>query len=70
MENHSDDKKHEYCHGYCCGGGGSFWGWFLIIVGVYFLAQQYGFVPNAFWPVLLIGIGIYFLTKRKRKNLY
>jgi len=53
----------------CCGCNGMFWGWFWLLLGGYFLAQQLGWIPNiSIWPILLIGAGAYILLKRKDQS--
>ncbi|PJE50972.1 MAG: hypothetical protein COV29_01690 [Candidatus Yanofskybacteria bacterium CG10_big_fil_rev_8_21_14_0_10_36_16] len=51
---------------YCHGGKGLFWGWFFVILGVYFLARELGIFSDAFWPILLIAFGIYLLNKKRK----
>ena len=47
-------------------------GMLLIIVGVYFLLRQFGFLGSLdgaiVWPMLIIGFGFYMLTRRKRQD--
>jgi len=49
------------CNPYICGV-------FLVIIGVYLLATQMGWIPRdiPFWPIILIIIGIYLLRKYKK----
>ena len=40
----------------------------LILLGVYFLFNQFGWmgwVSNVFWPFLIIGAGVYMLSRRR-----
>jgi phage shock protein C len=44
-------------------------GWLLILLGAYFLFNQFGWLNwlgDILWPVLIIGVGLYFLTRRGR----
>ncbi|MBR9691315.1 hypothetical protein GOV06_00870 [Candidatus Woesearchaeota archaeon] len=38
----------------------------LIVIGVYYLLRDLGYIQQtvAFWPIILISIGVYWLTKR------
>jgi len=53
----------------CCGCSGSFWGWFFVILGVYFLAQFLGWIPSGLpiWTILIIMFGVYLLMKHYKK---
>lgn len=60
MENENKVKHH--CRG-------NFWAWTFVIVGSYFLAEQYGLLPKDApfpWPLLFIIVGIYWLFKKRR----
>ena len=61
-------KSHTHTSWCCCGNGSNFWGWFLLIVGGYFLATAMGWIPEIpFWPIVLILVGVYLLIKNQRK---
>jgi phage shock protein C len=41
----------------------------LIVLGVYFMLNQFGglgWLSDIFWPLLIIGVGIYLLSRRGR----
>ena len=41
-------------------------GTLLILLGVYFLLSQFGWLNGAiFWPIVIIGAGIFMLTRRE-----
>ena len=44
----------------------------LVMLGVYFLLQQFGWLSwisgGVFWPILIIGLGAYFLIRRSQDN--
>jgi uncharacterized membrane protein len=50
-------------HNYCC--STSWWGVFLILIGVYLIAKQQGWITSdiPFWPVVAIVVGVYLLAK-------
>ena len=56
-------------HSWCCCCGSHFWGWFLLVIGIYFLAVSLGWLSKdvPFWPIVAIVIGIYILLKYHRK---
>jgi hypothetical protein len=47
-----------------------FWPGVLIVLGVYFLLNNLGWLwwldPKYVWPVLLIGLGVWLLYRRSR----
>ena len=53
---------------YCCGGG-VFWGLLLLALGLWFLAEDLGYITSniSIWPIILIFLGIWFLLKRNNK---
>jgi phage shock protein C len=38
----------------------------LILLGVFFLLNQMGWIPGIIWPFILIGAGIFYLVRRSR----
>lgn len=60
-------KSKTKAHVWSCCWGGSLCGWFLILIGLWFLAKQLGWISTSFsiWPVIFIIIGIYIITKKK-----
>ena len=67
-------KSGKGVHGFytnvCCGGGTSFWGWFLLALGIFLLGRQMGWIPSNFslWPPVLIIIGLYLLINYHLKK--
>ncbi|MBI2667333.1 hypothetical protein HYX17_01020 [Candidatus Woesearchaeota archaeon] len=58
------DKINSYVWSYYS--GNIFWGWFFLLLGLFFLARNFGWIPNiSIWPVLLIILGIYMLIPRR-----
>ncbi len=50
-------------------------GLFLLVIGVYFLLNEFDFIPFWFslrklWPLVFVAIGISFILKSKRKNAW
>jgi len=48
-------------------------GLFLLVIGIYFLLNQFDFIPFWFsldklWPMIFVAIGLSFILKSKRKN--
>jgi phage shock protein C len=48
-------------------------GLFLLVIGIYFLLNQFDFIPFWFsldklWPLIFVAIGISFILKSKNKN--
>lgn len=48
-------------------------GLFLLVIGLYFLMNEFGFIPYWFrisklWPLVFVAIGLSFILKAKRKN--
>jgi phage shock protein C len=48
-------------------------GLFLLVIGIYFLLNQFDFIPFWFsldklWPLIFVAIGASFILKSKRKN--
>jgi len=62
-------KKESKQNFWLCCGNNSFWGWFLVLIGAYYLLTAIGIIPQSipFWPIILIALGVYFLIK-KRNN--
>jgi len=60
-------KKKSKSNWWCC--GPACWGWFFIILGIYYFAKNMGWIMMGFpvWPVVLVIIGICLLN-RARKN--
>jgi len=54
---------------WCCGGGGIFWGLLLLALGLWFLAEDLGYITSniSIWPIILIFLGIWFLLKRNNR---
>jgi hypothetical protein len=46
-----------------------FWGFVLLLIGVWFLARDMGWISSrvSFWTVVLIILGLWMLLKRRRK---
>ncbi len=60
-------KSVEYS-GWCCGyGSGSFWGWFFLLLGIWYLAKGLGWIAFniSIWPVFLIILGVHLLRRKK-----
>lgn len=38
----------------------------LILLGLFFLANQLGWLGGLFWPLLIIGVGVYIYSRRNR----
>lgn len=38
----------------------------LIVLGLFFLAHQWGWLGGLFWPLLIIGLGVYLYSRRNR----
>lgn len=38
----------------------------LILLGLFFLANQLGWLGGLFWPLLIIGVGVYLYSRRNR----
>ncbi|MFN8407441.1 MAG: PspC domain-containing protein [Sphingobacteriaceae bacterium] len=56
------------------GMGRVFWGLFLIVIGAFFLLDEFGFVPFWFdlgklWPFVIIIPGILIIAKAKRRGI-
>ena len=53
----------------CCGSGW-YWGALLLLVGLFFLAKELGWVSLnvSIWPVVLIIFGLWLLLKDHRKT--
>jgi len=50
-------------------------GLFLLVVGIYFLLNEFEFIPFWFsisklWPLVFVAIGVSFIMKSKRKNAW
>ena len=44
-----------------------FWPVVLIVVGVYFLLANLGFIrADLIWPLILIGLGVWLILRRAR----
>lgn len=68
MENIHKDTGHR---GWCCscGHGGSFFGWVLLIIGVLWLARDFGLIAGgfSFWAVAFVVFGLYLVAKSFKK---
>jgi len=62
MKRKSGEESYWYS---CC--GGNFCGWILLIIGLWFLAKELGWVSLgvSIWPIILIIFGIWLLVKRR-----
>ena len=62
--------KDQHSWHWCCvrGGNGLFWGLLLLALGLWFLAEDLGYISLniSIWPIVLILLGIWFLLKRNR----
>lgn len=50
-------------------------GLFLLVIGLYFLLNEFNFIPFWFsiyklWPLVFVAIGVSFILKSKRKNAW
>jgi phage shock protein C len=50
-------------------------GLFLLVVGIYFLMNEFNFIPYWFsigklWPLIFVAIGVSFILKSRRKNAW
>ncbi|HMI03315.1 MAG TPA: PspC domain-containing protein [Pedobacter sp.] len=50
-------------------------GLFLLVIGLYFLMNEFNFIPFWFsigklWPLVFVAIGVSFILKSKRKNAW
>lgn len=50
-------------------------GLFLLVIGIYFLMNEFNFIPFWFsisklWPLVFVAIGVSFILKSKRKNAW
>lgn len=50
-------------------------GLFLLVIGVYFLMNEFNIIPHWFslgrlWPLIFVAIGISFIAKSKRKDVW
>jgi len=59
-------NKTEYS---CCCNSGNCWGWFFLIIGVWFILKQVNIIPREItvWPVVAVVIGVYLLIKHNKK---
>jgi len=62
-----DQKKYGLCWHCGRGGGGSGFGILLLVIGLFFIAQDFGWIPTAvsFWPVFLAAVGLYFVVRSR-----
>ncbi len=46
---------------------GLFWGLFILVLGIWFLAKDLGWISLniSIWPIVLIVLGIWLIAKRK-----
>lgn len=69
-ENNTNNKSHT-CNSWCCccGSNGYGWGILLLVVGLFFLAKDFGWlsVDVSFWTVVLIVFGLFFIFARKKR---
>lgn len=50
-------------------------GLFLLVIGIYFLMNEFNIIPHWFslgrlWPLIFVAIGISFIAKAKRKDVW
>ena len=50
-------------------------GLFLLVIGLYFLMNEFNIIPYWFrlgklWPLVFVAIGLSFIMKSKRKNAF
>jgi len=64
------EGKSKHSLHWCCVGRGSglFWGLLFLALGLWFLAEDLGYISSgiSIWPIVLIFLGIWFLLKRNR----
>ena len=50
----------------CCSGKG--FAWLLVVVGLFWLAKDLGFIPGSFsfWPIAFVAWGIYLLARDRK----
>jgi len=48
--------------------GDSFWGWFFVVFGGYFLLKELNIIPENFplWQIFLIAFGVYLISNKWR----
>lgn len=69
MEDSNNQNKKNSCFLSCCGcntkQGSIGWGVFFLVLGVYFAAQELGYVTLdiSFWTIALIALGVYFVVR-------
>jgi len=66
FHSHTKDNNSSFCGKWCCRGGGFGWGTFFILIGLFLLAREMGWIAIqvSFWPVFLIALGVYFIIRR------
>lgn len=72
MDEKTKEKHTHRCHGWdCCGRGkgGAGFGFLLLVIGGYFIAQDLGWISSevSFWPVVLAAIGVYYIIRSASK---
>ena len=64
-----EENKHNKPSWWCCGchtkRSSLLWGVFLLIIGGYFLAQEFGYVSydGSIWPIFLIAFDLYLVGR-------
>ena len=53
---------------WCCCRGGLFWGILFLVLGLWFLAKDLGYISFSvsIWPVILIILGVLMLLKKNK----
>lgn len=71
-ENNTNNNKPRTCNSWCgcCGSNGYGWGIVLLVIGLFFLARDFGWfdINISFWTVVLIVFGLYFIFARKKRQ--
>jgi len=69
MEKRDDHDKRNLC--WCCGtrGGVSTLGIFLLILGAYLFAQEFGWISGSFpfWATVSVLAGLYLILGKRRR---
>lgn len=68
MDEKTKERNTHRCYGWgcCCGrGGGAGFGFLLLVIGGYFIAQDLNWISSevSFWPVVLAAAGIYYIAR-------
>jgi len=61
------DKHSSLCP--CPDCGSSYFGWIVLLLGLYFLAEHYGYIQIGlpFWPTLLVVAGLWIVLGNKKR---